>query len=301
MSTIAPLLERNRRYAEKGSWRDTPRLPFLPHQGLYVITCIDPRTDPAMFLGLRFADAIVARTVGGRVTQAVVQDVAYIGYLVEQKAPDGPYFEAAIIHHTDCGSGLLADDELRHGFAARGGYRTSGRTSTAGNRAARSAACCQWVVAARLSMIPAAASANAPTQTDAMRAPRAWTARRALLTARGGSVVGMNPGTTTVSATSSASSPASTVTEKLVVVGTRPARCPQIENAYRSRSSGWPKTCAGIERSKATTAGRASATTWCTDSASPGGGFLVDHPLRHLECSVGRRDARVDRRVDQDL
>ncbi len=45
-----------------------------------------------------------------------------VGYLVETKAPDGPYFEAAIIHHTDCGSGLLADEELRHGFSQRTGY-----------------------------------------------------------------------------------------------------------------------------------------------------------------------------------
>jgi carbonic anhydrase len=38
---------------------------------------------------------------------------------VETKAPGGPYFEVAIIHHTDCGSTLLADDDLRHGFAQR--------------------------------------------------------------------------------------------------------------------------------------------------------------------------------------
>jgi carbonic anhydrase len=125
VSNLLPLLERNREFAANETWRDTPRLPFLPHKGLYVITCIDPRTDPALFLGLGFADAIVARTVGGRVTAAVIQDLAYIGYLVETKAPDGPYFEAAVIHHTDCGSGLLADDELRHGFAERGGYEDS--------------------------------------------------------------------------------------------------------------------------------------------------------------------------------
>ena len=55
-------------------------------------------------------------------TPAVIQDLSYIGYLVETKAPEGPYFEAAIIHHTDCGSGLLADEQLRHGFAQRTGY-----------------------------------------------------------------------------------------------------------------------------------------------------------------------------------
>jgi hypothetical protein len=38
---------------------------------------------------------------------------------VESKAPQGPWFEVAIIHHTDCGSTLLADDEIRHGFAQR--------------------------------------------------------------------------------------------------------------------------------------------------------------------------------------
>ena len=121
-SRINPLLERNAAFAASGRWHNTPRLPFLPHKGLYVITCIDPRVDPADFLGLEFAEAIVARTVGGRVIPAVIQDVAYIGYLVETKAPEGPYFEVAIIHHTDCGSGLLADEELRHGFSERTGY-----------------------------------------------------------------------------------------------------------------------------------------------------------------------------------
>jgi carbonic anhydrase len=122
MSNIDSLLTRNASFAAGDVRHNTPRLPFLPHLGLYVITCIDPRTDPADFLGIEFGEAIVARTVGGRVTPAVIQDLAYIGYLVETKAPDGPYFEAAIIHHTDCGSALLADDKLRHGFAQRTGY-----------------------------------------------------------------------------------------------------------------------------------------------------------------------------------
>jgi carbonic anhydrase len=52
----------------------------------------------------------------------VLRDIFYISYLVEQKAPEGPYFEAAIIHHTDCGSRLLEDPELRRGFAERSGW-----------------------------------------------------------------------------------------------------------------------------------------------------------------------------------
>jgi carbonic anhydrase len=115
-------MERNKAFAASGVWRNAPRLPFVPFKSLYIVTCIDPRVDPAEFLGLEFAEAIVARTVGGRVTDAVIQDLSYIGYLVETLAPEGPYFEAAIIHHTDCGSRLLERPELRHGFAQRTGY-----------------------------------------------------------------------------------------------------------------------------------------------------------------------------------
>jgi carbonic anhydrase len=121
-SKITPLLERNRAFAETDARTHAPRLPFLPHEGLFIVTCMDSRTDPADFLGLRFGEAIVARTVGGRVTPAVTQGLAFIGYVVETKAPEGPYFEVAIIHHTDCGSTLFADEEFRQGFAERTGY-----------------------------------------------------------------------------------------------------------------------------------------------------------------------------------
>jgi carbonic anhydrase len=121
-SNVTPLLERNQAFTASGTWRDTPRLPFLPFAGLYIVTCIDPRTDPHDFLGLKFAEAIVARAVGGRVNDTIIRDLSYIGYLVETKAPDGPYFEVAVIHHTDCGSRLLEDPALRHGFEERTGY-----------------------------------------------------------------------------------------------------------------------------------------------------------------------------------
>jgi len=124
MSNLDELLKRNLEFVRTGAdaRRNVPPIPFIPRQNAFVITCIDPRTDPAAFLGLELGDAIVLRTVGGRITPGVIQDVAYISYLVDSKAPEGPYFEVAIIHHTDCGSGLLADDEVRHGFAERAGY-----------------------------------------------------------------------------------------------------------------------------------------------------------------------------------
>ena len=97
-----------------------PEIPFIPNKQVYILTCIDPRVDPAQVFGLELGDAIVARTVGGRVTKAVIQDLAWICYLHETKTPDADWFEFAVMHHTDCGSGFYADDDLRHGFAARG-------------------------------------------------------------------------------------------------------------------------------------------------------------------------------------
>jgi carbonic anhydrase len=120
--SLATLLDRNKAFAATDAVAKNPKIPFIPNQLSYVITCIDPRTEPAAFLGVDLGDAIVHRVVGGRVTPAVLRDVAYISYLLDTKAPDGPWFELAVIHHTDCGSTFLADPELRRDFAARGSF-----------------------------------------------------------------------------------------------------------------------------------------------------------------------------------
>jgi carbonic anhydrase len=127
MTNIDHLLDRNRAFADTDARQDVPALPFLPRQGLYIVICIDCRVDPAQILGIELGDALVQRNVGGRLTPAVIRDIAYAAYLVQTKAPQGPWFEVAVIHHTDCGSTLLADDELRHGYAQRIGVdeRTS--------------------------------------------------------------------------------------------------------------------------------------------------------------------------------
>jgi carbonic anhydrase len=57
-------------------------------------------------LGARLGEAIVARNVGGRVTPALIKDLAWIVHLHENKTPDTDWLEMAVIHHTDCGSGL---------------------------------------------------------------------------------------------------------------------------------------------------------------------------------------------------
>ncbi|HWE11149.1 MAG TPA: carbonic anhydrase [Solirubrobacteraceae bacterium] len=92
---------------------------MFPNLRLFVITCLDPRVDPAHFLGLELSDAIIVRNVGGRVTPEVINDVAFICQLTENLLPDGPLFEVAMIHHTQCGTAALADDTFRHRYAQR--------------------------------------------------------------------------------------------------------------------------------------------------------------------------------------
>ena len=85
---------------------------------MVIVTCLDHRVDPAIVLGLQLADAPVIRNAGGRVTQAVIDDIAYLAFLAEQlfgdQLADDKLFEVAVVHHTQCGTGLLADPDYRH-------------------------------------------------------------------------------------------------------------------------------------------------------------------------------------------
>ncbi|HEX4246516.1 MAG TPA: carbonic anhydrase [Pseudonocardia sp.] len=130
-TNLGQILDRNAAFAATDARHNAPALPFLPRLGLYLLTCIDCRVDPADILGIELGEALVQRNIGGRVTPAVLADIAYASYLVESKAPDGPWFEVAIIHHTDCGSALLADDELRRGYAQRIGVDERSLADTA--------------------------------------------------------------------------------------------------------------------------------------------------------------------------
>lgn len=113
---IKVALERNRAFAAEGGHEGAVVFPKL---GLFVITCLDPRVDPARFLGLELSDAMVVRNVGGRVTPEVINDVAFIGQLSEAVRPDGPLFEVAVIHHNQCGTGAFADETFRRRYAER--------------------------------------------------------------------------------------------------------------------------------------------------------------------------------------
>ncbi len=119
---IDPALERNHAFAAAGGHEGALVFPNLR---LFVITCLDPRVNPAHFLGLGLGDAMVVRNVGGRVTREVINDVAFIAQIAENMIPDRPLFEVAVIHHTQCGTGALADDTFRRRYAERIGVEES--------------------------------------------------------------------------------------------------------------------------------------------------------------------------------
>jgi carbonic anhydrase len=121
MTGMTTLLERNEQFARTY----IPMALGLPAAQVIVVTCLDHRVDPAMVLGLRLGDAPVIRNAGGRVTQAVIDDIAYLAFLAEQlfggQVAADRLFEVAVIHHTQCGTGFLADPGFRHQAAAATG------------------------------------------------------------------------------------------------------------------------------------------------------------------------------------
>ena len=114
MTKMSPLLERNRQFA--AAYTPGPLGP--PAAQVVIVTCLDHRVDPAIILGLKLGDAVVIRNTGGRITQAVIDDISYLAFLAEQLFGDqiaaDSLFEVAIVHHTQCGTSLLADPGFRH-------------------------------------------------------------------------------------------------------------------------------------------------------------------------------------------
>src|SRR6201989_2395319 len=113
MTRMTPLLERNEQFAATY----TPVALAPPAAQMLVVTCLDHRVDPAIVLGLQLGDAPVIRNAGGRVTQAVIDDIAFLAFLADQlfgrQAPADTLFEVAIVQHTQCGTGFLADPDFR--------------------------------------------------------------------------------------------------------------------------------------------------------------------------------------------
>jgi carbonic anhydrase len=114
MAHIDPLLKRNRHFATTSAREGISIISKYP---VYVITCLDPRTDPSALLELALGDAMVIRNAGGRVSPDVLTELAYIGYVSDTVLnPEGARFEVAVLHHNQCGTHFLADPEFRRRF-----------------------------------------------------------------------------------------------------------------------------------------------------------------------------------------
>ena len=112
-SRMTQLLEHNEQFASTYS----PAPLGLPAAQVIVITCLDHRVDPAITLGLKLGDAPVLRNAGGRVTQPIIEEIAYLAFLGRRisggQLPGDRPFEVVVIHHTQCGTSFLADPDFR--------------------------------------------------------------------------------------------------------------------------------------------------------------------------------------------
>lgn len=88
-------------------------LPLKPRLSTIVLTCVDARVDPSAFVRLRLGDALTMRTVGGRVTDTAMLEVALLWQLMKMGSGGvDPSLGLAIIHHTNCGMAKFADPDV---------------------------------------------------------------------------------------------------------------------------------------------------------------------------------------------
>jgi carbonic anhydrase len=102
-----------------------PSLPrAMPNLKATIIGCAAMRVDSAHVLGIEPGEALVLRNIGGRITPSLVEQLGLLGRIdqVAREVPGGGgEYHLVVLHHTDCGSTLLAGDPamLAHFFKYR--------------------------------------------------------------------------------------------------------------------------------------------------------------------------------------
>lgn len=111
MTSTTTLIERNQAFAKHFN---AGHLMPIPQMRTVIITCGDARVDPAHILGLNLGDAVIIRNNGGRVTPAVIEELAAMSFMVAQMDGDSPQpFEVILIQHTQCGAERFADPNFQ--------------------------------------------------------------------------------------------------------------------------------------------------------------------------------------------
>lgn len=115
---VEALLHRNATWADQRS----PE-PGADPPATVVVSCSDPRTDPASFLGLRHGEAMVVRTAGGRVSDAVLGELEAVLHLLRSGLGEGFSMDVLVVHHTACGAAAFTDPDLAASYRVRAGER----------------------------------------------------------------------------------------------------------------------------------------------------------------------------------
>jgi carbonic anhydrase len=103
MSATDTLIQRN---ANRSRDLSGESLEISPGLRALVLTCADHRVDPAHVLGLNLGEAVILRNAGGRVTTALIQNLAVLATVAAVEGLEGG-FELVVMHHTDCGLSRL--------------------------------------------------------------------------------------------------------------------------------------------------------------------------------------------------
>jgi carbonic anhydrase len=113
VNPVDELLQRNRRFAESHEPQAT-----LPRLRTCVVSCPDPRVDPAQVLGLELGDAAVVRAAAGRISPIVLQQLLFLQATGAAVGAGDGAFELVLMQHTDCGIRHFTGPDQRDGLAA---------------------------------------------------------------------------------------------------------------------------------------------------------------------------------------
>jgi carbonic anhydrase len=113
MNPVDELLKRNKRYAEHHEPAQT-----IPRLRTCVVSCPDPRVDPAHVLGLELGDAAVVRAAAGRISPIVLQQLLFLQATGAAAGAGDASFELILMQHTDCGIRHFTGADQQDGLAA---------------------------------------------------------------------------------------------------------------------------------------------------------------------------------------
>jgi carbonic anhydrase len=111
-------IELLRRRNERFALEDFRALGRAPRLRMCVVTCPDPRVDPAHVLGLELGDAAVVRAAAGRISPIVLQQLLFLAQTGAAIGQSQEGLELVLMQHTDCGIRHFLAPEQRELLAA---------------------------------------------------------------------------------------------------------------------------------------------------------------------------------------